>query len=810
MVAAIFVSPIRAAEPVSSAAILQELREFQEMGSVLYVAAHPDDENTQLITYLARGRNYRTAYLSVTRGDGGQNEIGPEFGERLGVARTQELLAARKIDGGQQFFTRALDFGYSKNMDETLGIWDRQQVVADIVRVIRTFRPDVVITRFVPQAQPGNHGHHNASALLALEAFKLAGDPKAFPEQFADGLTPWQPVRILQNSGGDGSFTIEAGGKDAVTGEGFQAMAGRSRAQHKTQGFGGFGGRGGGAGNWQETFKVLAGSPASSDILDGVDTTWTRESGGAEIAKLIDEVIAQFQPENPAASVPALLALRSHIAAFPSEPVVNEKRQLLDRILRGCLGLSLETTTPSVEIVPGEQLTLNYNAVVASGVPVQLVEVRVLNLAAKKLDANLKIGEASSGDLSFTIPRNTPLTQPYWLREESTAGMFRVAETKLIGQPENPPPFFLEYVFDVGGQKLVIPNEPLATEMAGKPKRRLAVISPVSLRFGSSVALFTPGAAKMLEVEITAARADVTGTLRIESPSGWIVSPTSQLFKIARAGEKTRLAFTVTASAQTASGSFLAVAKIGDAEFSNGRYEIRYDHIPVQLLQSAARLKVATFDYAIHGKTVGYLPGAGDDTAEDLTQLGYAVTTLTGADLTPEKLHGLDAVVIGVRAFNERTDLAANLPGLFAYVENGGTVVAQYNRPNGLKTSQLGPYSLSIEGSAPRLRVTDEHSPVSFLAPDNAALTAPNHLSIADFTGWVQERGAYFPSSWDEHYTPLLAMNDPGEEPLKSSVLVAQYGKGYFVYTGLAFFRQLPAAVPGAYRLFANLVSLGK
>jgi LmbE family N-acetylglucosaminyl deacetylase len=800
------------AETPPASAILQDLRSFDTMGSVLYVAAHPDDENTQLIAYFARGRNYRTAYLSVTRGDGGQNEIGPEFGERLGLARTEELLAARKIDGGRQFFTRALDFGYSKSMDETLAIWDRQQVVADIVRVIRTFRPDVVITRFVPQPQPGNHGHHNASAVLALEAFKLAGDPKAFPEQFADGLTPWQPTRILQNSGGEGAFSIEAGGKDPVTGESFQAMAARSRAQHKTQGFGGFGGRGGAAaGTWRETFALLAGAPATNDILDSVDDTWNRVTGGAEIGKLTGAVVSGFNPQEPAASVPALLQIKKLLAPLAQDdPVVNEKRRQLDRVLQACLRLSVETVAPAVEIVPGEELKLRHSAVVASDVPVKLVEVRVPNLGVKKLGVDLKAGVAASGDMAFTVPKTTPLSQPYWLREEGTAGMFRVAETKLIGQPENPPPFSAEYVFEVGGQTLVIPDEPLALEQTGKPMRRLAVISPVSLRFGSSVALFTPGARKTVEVEVTAARPDVSGLLHVESPADWRVSPASQPFKIAKAGEKLRLAYAVTAPAQAASGSFLAVAEIGGAKFSNGRFEIRYDHIPVQLLQSAARMRVAAFDFAIRGKAVGYLPGAGDDTAESLTQLGYAVTTLTGADLTPEKLRGLDAVVIGVRAFNERTDLATNLPGLFAYVENGGTVVAQYNRPNGLKTTQLGPYNLSIAGQAPRLRVTDENSPVTFLAPEHAALTTPNHLTPADFTGWVQERGAYFPSSWDEHYTPLLAMNDSGEEPLKGGLLVAQYGKGYFVYTGLAFFRELPDGVPGAYRLFANLVSLGK
>jgi hypothetical protein len=388
--------------------------------------------------------------------------------------------------------------------------------------------------------------------------------------------------------------------------------------------------------------------------------------------------------------------------------------------------------------------------------------------------------------------------------------MFRVAETKLIGQPENPPPFMAEYVFEVGGQTLVIPNEPLALEAAGKPMRRIAVISPVSLKFGSGVALFAPGSKKMVEVAVTAARANVSGTLHIESPADWKISPASQPFKIAKAGDKMKLAFNVTAPALAASGSFLAVAEIGGQKFSNGRYEIRYDHIPVQLLQSAARLKVAAFDFAIRGKAVGYLPGAGDDTAESLTQLGYAVTPLAGADLTPEKLRGLDAVVIGVRAFNERTDFAANFPALLAWVEQGGTVIAQYNRPNGLRTQQLGPYPLSIQGQAPPLRVTDENAPVTFLLPDHPALNVPNKITAADFAGWVQERGAYFASQWDDRYAAPLAMSDPGETQPNSSLLIAKHGNGYYVYTSLAFFRQLPAGVPGAYRLFANLVSLGK
>jgi len=797
-------------EPVSSAQILQELREFRTFGTVLMVAAHPDDEDRPLLAFLSKSRDFRTGYLSINRGDGGQNEIGPEFDAKLGVIRTQELLAGRRIDGAQQFFTRAIDFGYSKSMEETLRIWDHQAVLGDVVRVIRTFRPDVIVTRFAPVAQPGNHGHHNASALLAVEAFKIAGDSNSYPEQIAEGLAPWQPTRIVQD-GGNG-LSISGGNTDPVTGETVQAIAARTSAQHKTQGVGGFGGRGGGGGNgeFRAGFTLLDGTPGTN-LMDGLDLTWSRVAGGAEIARLADEAIAQFRPEDPAASVPALLAIRSRIAAVPSDPVVIEKRQLLDRILQSCLGLLIQTIAPAVEIVPGEQLKLHSSVAVTLAVPVKLVEVRVPDLGVKKFGVDLKVGEVVSGDMAFTISKNTPLSQPYWLREESTAGMFRVAETKLIGQPENPPPFMAEYVFEVGGQTLVIPNEPLALETAGKPMRRLAVISPVSLKFGSGVALFAPGAKKTVEVEITADRAGVSGTLHIESPADWNISPASQPFKMANAGDKMKLVFNVTAPAQASSGSFLAVADIGGQQFSNGRYEIRYDHIPVQLLQSAARLKVVAFDYAIRGKTVGYLPGAGDDTAEDLTQLGYSVTTLTGADLTPEKLHGLDAVVIGVRAFNERTDFAANFPALLAWVEQGGTVIAQYNRPNGLRTQQLGPYPLSIQGQAPPLRVTDENAPVTFLLPDHPALNVPNKITAADFAGWVQERGAYFASQWDkQNYAAPLAMSDPGEQQPNSSLLIAKHGKGYYVYTSLAFFRQLPAGVPGAYRLFANLVSLGK
>ncbi len=800
-------------------AILQDLRSFRELGTVLYIAAHPDDENNQFLAYLARGRYYRTAYLSLNRGDGGQNELGPEFGEELGVIRTQESLAARRVDGARQFFSRAFDFGYSKSPEETLRIWDHQEVLADTVRIIREFRPDVLITRFSPP--PANtHGHHTASTIIAQEAFKIANDPKAFPEQIAEGLTPWQPKRILYNGGGGAAtLRVDDGGNDPVSGESFASIAGRARSNHKTQGFGNFAG-GGAGGPRTESFQLLDGAPATTDIMDGVDTTWARYPNGTDISKLTDDVIAQFKQEDPSSSVPALLAIRAKLAAMPKDPVVEEKRTQLDRILQNCLGLTVETTIPNAEVVPGESLAMTHVVKVRSNFPVEWVQVDYPHnttpglVPAAVRGKPLPVNQPVSLEGLDKLPADTLLSQPYWLRKDHTPGMARVDDDSLIGRPESPPVYSVEEDFKVGGQTLVIPDVPVqvSTDAAkGETRRRLDVIAPVALSFDNEVQLFAPGSSKSVDVEISAFRPISKGSAQLDAPTGWKVSPASQPFQLAKVGDKVKLAFTVTAPAQAASANITARVDVNGARYANERIVISYPHIPVQMLQPQARFKAVALNLAIRGKNVGYLPGAGDSVAAALEQMGYMVTQLTGADLTPEKLKGLDAVVIGVRAFNERTDLADNLPGLFAYVQQGGTVIAQYNRPDRLRATQLGPYDLSIAGQAPPLRVTDENSPVQFLAPDHPAMTTPNKITAGDFDGWVQERGAYFPSSWDDqHYTSLFAMSDPGETQPSSSVLVAKYGQGYYVYTALGWYRQLPAGVPGAYRLFANLVSLGK
>jgi LmbE family N-acetylglucosaminyl deacetylase len=807
--------PGRTAEMLKNPVILPELRRFAEMGSVLYVAAHPDDENTQLIAYLARGRFYRTAYLSLTRGDGGQNVLGPEFGEELGVIRTQELLAARRIDGGRQFFSRAIDFGFSKDYQETLRIWDRQQVLSDIVQIIREYRPDVIITRF--STQPGGtHGHHTASAVLALEAFKLAGDTNAFPDQLHD-LTPWQPKRILWNAGGfqrggnntNSLIRIDVSGADMLTGESFGDIAARSRAMHKTQGFDNFRGFGG-SGPRSESFQLLEGEAADKDIMDGVDTTWSRVQGGNEIRALTEELIAQFSPQDPAASVPALLKIRNLLAALPPDPVVNEKREQLDRILQACLGLSVETTVPNAEVVPGESLSLHHVAEVQSRFAVRWMAVRYPgNGQQTNIEMELRPDQPAVRDSKQVLPAAAPLTQPYWLRQQPGTGMFRVDDPRLIGRPENPPGFPVEFVFEVGSQTLVVPDQPVQVATGssdGERRRKLDVISPVVLKFASDVSLFAPDTSKPVEVEVVASRPDVAGMVQLEAPAGWKVSPESQSFRLEAVGDRARLKFSVTAPKNSGTARIMAHARIGNAVFSNEREEITYKHIPVQLLQPPAGVEAVDLDLAIRGKKIGYVPGAGDSVAESLKQMGYEVASLTADSLTAERLRGLDAVVIGIRAFNVHKELLAHLPVLFGYVEAGGNVIMQYNRPDGLQTNNLAPFDLRLSGD----RVTDETAAMTFLAPDHPVLNRPNKITSADFDGWVQERGLYFPNRWDEHFTPIIACNDPGEAPMKGGLLVAPYGKGYFVYTGLAFFRQLPAGVPGAYRLFANLVSLGK
>lgn len=797
--------------------ILHQLESFRQMGSVLYVAAHPDDENTELLTYLARGRKYRTAYLSLTRGDGGQNVLGADLGDKLGLARTQELLAARQIDGAHQFFSRAIDFGFSKNYQETLNVWDKQEILSDVVRVIRKFRPDVIITRFAP-TPGGTHGHHTTSTILAQEAFKLAGDPKAFPEQ---KLEPWQPKRIFWNCsiwqkdkiGNAEILKIDAGGNDSVTGETFQSLARASRAMHKTQGFDTFQFPGDKNAQRTEQFQLLDGEPAKTDIMDGVVTDWTRVKGGDVIEKEIADIIGRFDVMKPTRSVPGILKLRSALDKLPNkDSVIKEKQEQLDLILQECLGLKTETTVLNSDVVPGEQMKLHTSAVVNSDAPnaVRWLSVKYPLLKKEvKRDVDLKPHTASTFEEDGTMPEHAPLSQPYWLREEGTPGVFHVEEPELIGTPENAPSFPVENVFEIDGQRLVVRDEPVqvSTDSAGNQiRRRLDIIPPVSMHFTTEVAIMTPGGSKSVEVEIKAARGGSKGSLKLDAPSGWKVEPKEQPFDLASVGQVGKLTFTLTAPKKADSARLVAEADINGLKYQNQRIEINYPHLPRQLSMPPAVVRAVSLDLATRGKAVGYLPGAGDSLAENLQQMGYAVKMLDDASLTAKDLEGLDAVVLGVRAFNVRVNIGKAMPALMSYVENGGTMIVQYNRPDQMKSEKIAPFDLKISKD----RVTDENAAITFLAPDSPILNTPNKLTSADFDNWVQERGLYFPDRFGPEFQPILSCADAGEAPSKGVLLVAPYGKGHYIYTGLSFFRQLPAGVPGAYRLFANMVSLGR
>jgi len=689
--------------PASSDAILLDLQSLRTTASVLYIAAHPDDENTRLIAYFARGRGYRTGYLSLTRGDGGQDLLGPELGDELGVIRTQELLAARRIDGGVQFFSRARDFGFSKDYRSTLSKWDRNAVLSDVVRVIRTFQPDVIITRFstVPST---THGHHTASAVLAVEAFPLAGNPEAFPESGQQpGLQPWQPRRLFWNSGQPGGRNPGAGGD----------MRGDTLR-----------------GSSVESFTQLAGDPAKGDLFEGIDTTWNRYPGGAETARIADALVADFKPSNPAASVPALFEMQTRLSRLAIDPVVADRRALVNGLLQACLGLYVEATVQQSEYVPGETLKVRSTVIVRSGVPVHwdgirfghapMAGVTPENLrqttAANQptVDLLLKANVPASRDSEVLLPVDTPLTQPYWLEKTGTAGMFRVDDPSLIGKPVGPPPFPVQYSFSVDGVQTdgsgrltvtVQPEQVRGDPVRGEIRTPLAVIPPVSLAFVDDVILFSHGAAHTAVVEISASRAGASGLLRLKAPDGWSVEPASQAFRLDAAGSRSRVSFNVTAPSFSSTASIIADADVGGAHYSSRRIEINYEHIPRQLLQPPAELKALSLDLAILSKNVGYIPGAGDLVAESLRRMGCHVTVLEGADLTPERLHGLDAVVIGIRAFTHRPDPAPSRPlCLRRGGRNRGRAIQHPQRAENPHPRPLRPAALARPSQPPRDR----------------------------------------------------------------------------------------------------------
>lgn len=802
----------------NAAAIQLKLKKLNVLAAVLYVAAHPDDENTRAITFMGNDRLAAAAYLSLTRGDGGQNLIGPELRDLLGLIRTQELLAARRIDGGQQFFTRANDFGFSKNVNEAFAIWGKEEILSDVVSVMRQFQPDIILTRFPPDERAG-HGHHTGSAVLAMEAFDLAGKSDYKPDQVARYGT-WQPKRVYMNTARffdntvnentPGVVAVNMGTYNALLGRSYSEIAAESRTQHKSQGFGSPGRRG----DSPEYFLYLKGDKANKDLFEGINTTWTRLPGGEKVQPLVEQAIREFSVERPYASVPLLLQIRKQISAL--SPSVWRDRKLGDvnQLIQDCLGLYAEITTNQPWIAPGETVVNNFEVVNRSPVLVKLTGISSRKLA---IDSSMDLALSDNKLVLFktrkTVDPQSGYSDPYWLREDHLQGLFLVPGPEFIGRPDNGPSTSVNCTFDINGEKYAL-DVPLVFKwtdpVKGELSRPFEIVPPVFVNLSQPVVVFPDAQARKVSLLVkSSSNNPVQGMAKLVLPSGWRTEPLSAPVSLQKRGEEARVDFLLYPPS-TGEGTFqlLAQVEVNGKSFDRSIQTINYDHIPFQTLLPKAKANLVRVDVKKQGQVIGYIAGAGDEIPAALRNLGYEVWEMKNDEVTPANLKKVDAVVLGVRALNTNERLRFFMPDLLKYVENGGTLITQYNTNFDLEIDKdkFSPYPINIS----RDRVTEENSEVRILAPDNPALNFPNKISAADFNGWVQERGLYFPDTWDPKYTALLSMHDTGENAKDGSLLVAQYGSGYYVYTGLSLFRELPEGVAGAYKLFANLASLGK
>jgi LmbE family N-acetylglucosaminyl deacetylase len=807
----------RPAKP-DAADIYKKLEKLNFLGSVLYVAAHPDDENTRLISYYANHVNARTGYLSLTRGDGGQNLIGHELREGLGVIRTQELLEARKIDGGEQFFSRANDFGYSKNPDETLNIWNRREVLSDVVWAIRKFRPDVIVNRFDHRSPGTTHGHHTASAQLSVEAFDLAARADQFPEQLSS-VSTWQPRRIFFNTsywfyGGKEKFEkadkshlwkVPVNDFDPLTGLSNAEIAALSRSRHQSQGFGSTGTRG----DETDYIEFLKGDPATpGDVFQGIDTSWKRVKGGAEIGAMVDRVIASYDFKQPHQIIPQLVKIWQKIQSIEDDHWKTIKSAEVADIIAAASGLYLEVVADAPDAVPGSTVNLKFEAINRSPIEINLESVEILPYGQKQVIAE-KLGPNQPLQKAFPmmIGRNAAFTQPYWLASPYSIGMYTV-EQALRGRPDVIREHSVTIYVSIDGVRIPFSRTIIHKyndSVTGEKYEPFDVVPPVTSRFSQPTYLFSSRKkSDKIAVIVKSGKAGVAGSVKLVVPEGWMVSPASASFEIPVKGGEHTAYFDVTASKTYGEYTLKSVVTMDGAEYAHSRTDIAYPHIPKQMILEPAQAKGLYLDLKIGNEKIAYIMGAGDQVNTCLRQMGYDVTDVDPATLSKETLARFDVVITGIRAYNIVQSLAVKQKLLLDFVQSGKTLIVQYNTLDGLVTPDFSPYALSIS----RDRVTQEDAEVRFLAPQHRALTHPNRITPEDFKGWVQEQGLYYPNRWDSAFTPLISSNDAGESPKNGALLVARYGKGHYIYTGLSFFRELPAGVGGAYRLIANLISL--
>ncbi len=812
----------QAPKKLNSAEIYHAIEKLQFLGSALYVAAHPDDENTRLISYLSNEVKANTAYLSLTRGGGGQNLIGTELADLLGVLRTQELLRARSVDGGQQMFSRAIDFGYSKHPDETLSIWNKDEVLSDVVWAIRKFKPDVIVNRFDHRSPGKTHGHHTSSAMLSHEAFDLTNDPTAYPDQLSLTET-WQPRRLFFNTswwfyGSQEKFekadksqmlSVDAGIYYPILGKSNNEIAATSRSMHKCQGFGSTGTRG----SQTEYLELLKGDLPSDgqNLFEGINTSWSRVPGGSKIGRMLSAVQAAYDISDPAKSVPRLLEIRSLIAQLDEDHWKNIKLPEIDQIIEQSLGLYIEAkATDGESACAGESIEIEVEAINRSAID---VAVKSFKIVPSDQDSTLSLAlnqnESNKIFIDHTIPEDTELSSPYWLREKGELGIYKVDDRKTIGLPESSNPIKIEFVVEIAGHEMTVTKDLIYKKndpVDGEVYSPFNIVPEVSVSLDDKVYIFSSDVPKEIMVKVKAYSNDVAGSLELCHPQGWTVEPAKVDIDLKRKGESIDIPFTVTPPAGASVDYVVPLLKIGEKSYTDHIIIVDYDHIPKQVVPKDASSKVVKLDIKKEGQRIAYIMGAGDEVNVALKQIGYDVQLMDVDEISLANLQSYDAVITGIRAYNTLADLKFKQDILLEYVKNGGNMIIQYNTSRRMSMDNLGPYPLKLS----RDRVTDEAAQITFNEPDHPVLNYPNKITEADFEGWVQERGLYFPGEWDDRYQAIFSMHDKGEEAKLGSMLVTKYGEGYYIYTGISFFREVPVGIPGAYRLLANMISLGK
>ena len=795
----------------SSNEIYLKIQKLNSLGSVLYVAAHPDDENTSLISYLANELKAHTSYLSLTRGDGGQNLIGTELNDLLGVIRTNELLQARSIDGGNQYFTSAIDFGFSKNSKETLEIWPKNEILEEIVRLIREIKPDIIINRFDHRRDGKTHGHHTASAILSKEAFEISGNPNFYASQL-DSLDLWKPSKQYVNISWwrygsrerfntinkENFIEIDINKYNFLTGKTNSEISALSRSQHKSQGFG----RSPSLEKETEYLELIGGLENKfNDIFEGVNTTWNRLEGGKQIKILIDQTLEKFDFEKPENSVKNLLKILNEIKKLRISVWKTRKLKEVKEIIRLCLGIKMITNTDFDYGNKGEEIDLDFKVLNNSSHPIYISKVdnQLKNIF-------LKSNELYDDKIKFKLPNE--FNTPYWLIKNKKNGKFTI-DKKFTNKPISAKvtlPVEVK-IFETYINYDVEVNQRINNPIKGEVINPFYVVPNIAVNFKKDKYLFLDTEPQKIIIEVKNLSNKFKGEFKLNAPDGWKIEKDYVNLSLFGKGKTKNIEFQIKPTNDSKDG-ILSVSIISDEITKPKRamsiFDIEYDHIPKQYIVLPFSPKIKKLNLILPRKKVGYLMGAGDLVYENLKSIGLDIELININEIENGDLDRFNTIVMGIRAYNVNNELNSKNKLLFDYVKRGGNLLIQYNTTRNLVTNKLTPFLLNLS----RDRVTKEDSPVKILTPLHRALNFPHKITSEDFKNWVQERGLYFPSKWDKKFIPILSMNDKNENEKLGSLLIGNYGEGKVIYTGLSFFRQIPSGVTGAYRLLINLISL--